>query len=76
MKPEDVPVVQDFLDMFPKDLLGLAPEREIDFVSDLALGTAPISKTPYRMVSVELKELKTQIQELLDKGFIRLNFSP
>ena len=76
LKPKDVPVVQNFLDVFPEDLLGLPPEREIDFVIDLAPSTTPISKTPYWMASVELKELKTQLQELLDTGFIRPSFSP
>ena len=62
--------------MFPEDLSGLLLEREIDFVIDLAPGIAPIFKTPYKMVPVELKELKTQLQEFLDKGFIRPSFSP
>ena len=61
--------------MFQEDLLGLPPIREIDFAIDLVPGTAPISKTPYRMAPAELKELKTQLQELLDKGFIRPSFS-
>ena len=76
LKPEDVPIVQDFLDVFPKDLRGLPPNREIDFVIDLAPGTAPISKTLYMMAPVELKELMTQLQELLHKRFIRPSFSP
>ena len=75
LKPEDVLVVLDFLNVFTEDLPGLPPEREIDFVIDLALGTAPISKTPYKMALVELKKFKTQLQELLDKGFIRPSFS-
>ena len=49
---------------------------EIDFTIDLVPGTAPISKTPYRMAPVELKELKTQLQELLDKGFVSPSLSP
>ena len=73
---EDVPVVRDFLDVFPDDLPGLPPEREIDFLIDLVPGTAPISLPPYRMAPVELKELKTQLQELMDRGFIRLSISP
>ena len=48
-KPEDVPVVQEFLEVFPKDLLGLPLDREIDFIIELIPGTAPISKAPYRM---------------------------
>ena len=73
---EDVPVVRDFLDVFPADLLGLPPEREIDFLIDLVSGIAPISLPPYRMASSELKELKTQLQELVDRGFIRPSISP
>ena len=73
---EDVPVVRDFLDVFPDDLPGLPPEREIDFPIDLVLGTVPISLPPYRMTPAELKELKTQLQELVDRGFIRPNISP
>ena len=68
--------VRDFLDVFPADLLGLPPEREIDFLIDLVSGIAPISLPPYRMASSELKELKTQLQELVDRGFIRPSISP
>ena len=75
-KPEDVPVVQEFLEVFPEDLPGLPPDREIEFIIELILGTAPISKVLYRMALSELKELKVQLQELLDKGFIRPSFSP
>ena len=73
---EDVSVVRDFLDVFPDDLLDLPPEREIDFPIDLVPGTAPISLPPYRMTPIELKELKTQLQELVDRGFIRPSISP
>ena len=73
---EDVPVVRDFLDVFPHDLPGLPPEREIDFPIALVPGTAPISLPPYRMAPAELKELKTQLQELVDRGFIRHSISP
>ena len=59
---EDVPVVRDFLNVFPDDLQGLPPEREIDFPIDLVPGTTPISLPPYRMALAELKELKTQLQ--------------
>ena len=62
--------------MIPKDLPNLPPERNTDFIIDLVPGTAPISKTPYRMAPIELKEFKTQLQELHDKGFIRPSFSP
>ena len=73
---EDVPVVRDFPDVFPDDLPGLPPEREIDFLIDLVPGIAPISLPPYRMAPAELKELKTQLQELVDRGFIRPSISP
>ena len=73
---EDVPVVRYFLDVFPDDLPGLPPEREIDFPIDLVPGTTSISLPPYRMAPTELKELKTQLQELVDGGFIRHNISP
>jgi hypothetical protein len=69
-KIEDIPVVQEFLDVFPEDLPGLSLDREIEFCIELTPGTTPISKAPYRMAPAELKELKTQLQELLDKGFI------
>ncbi|RVX16738.1 Retrovirus-related Pol polyprotein from transposon 17.6 [Vitis vinifera] len=59
-----------------KDLPGLPPEREVEFTIDLVPGTGPMSKAPYRMAPVELKELKVQLQELLDKGFIRPSVSP
>ena len=73
---EGVPVVRDFLDVFPDDLPGLPPEREIDFPIDLVPGTAPISLPPYRITPVELKELKARLQELVDGGFIRPSISP
>ena len=76
LKPEDVLVVQEFLEVFPKDLPRLPPDREIEFIIELIPGTTTISKAPYRMAPSELKELKVQLQELLDKGFIRPSFSP
>ena len=72
----DIPIVRDFSDVFPDDLPGLAPDREIEFIIDLLPGTNPISIAPYRMAPTELKELKEQLQELLDKGFIRPSSSP
>ena len=72
----DIPVVCEFPDVFPDDLPGLPPEREIDFEITLEPGTAPISKAPYRMAPAELKELKEQLQELLSKQFIRPSVSP
>ena len=66
----------EFLDVFPEDLPGLPPRREIQFEIELAPGTEPVSRTPYRMAPAELKELKIQLQELLDLGFIRASYSP
>ncbi|XP_071924914.1 uncharacterized protein [Coffea arabica] len=76
VKLEDVPVVREFPDVFPKELKTLPPEREVEFRIDLVPGTAPISKTPYRMAPAELKELKIQLQDLLEKGFVKESDSP
>ncbi|KAK5832835.1 hypothetical protein PVK06_016638 [Gossypium arboreum] len=73
---EQLSVVNEFTDVFPEELPGLPPDREVEFIIDVIPGTAPISITPYRMAPAELKELKTQLQELLDKGFIRPSTSP
>ncbi|XP_071939216.1 uncharacterized protein [Coffea arabica] len=70
VKLEDVPIVQDFPDVFPEELTSLPPEREIEFKIDLVPGVAPISKTPYRMAPAELKELKIQLQDLLERGSV------
>ncbi|WMV49694.1 hypothetical protein MTR67_043079, partial [Solanum verrucosum] len=71
---ESVPIVNEFFDVFPNDLPGVPSEREIDFGIDLLLDTQPISIPPYRMAPTELKELKEQLRDLLEKGFIRPNF--
>ena len=73
---EDIRVVCDYPDVFPEELPGMPPDRDAEFVIDLLPGTAPISKRPYRMSSDQLQELKTQIKELMDKGFIRPSSSP
>ncbi|KAA0045453.1 ty3-gypsy retrotransposon protein [Cucumis melo var. makuwa] len=70
------PVVRDYPDVFPEELSGLPPRREVEFAIELEPGTVPISRAPYRMAPAELKELKVQLQELLDKGFIRPSVSP
>ena len=70
------PVVREYSDLFPKELPGLPPHREIDFAIELEPGTTPISRALYRMAPAELKELKVQLHELLDKGFIRPSVSP
>ncbi|WRX18085.1 hypothetical protein QQP08_010572 [Theobroma cacao] len=75
-KLENVPAVSEFPDVFPDELPRLPPDRELEFTIDLLPGTAPISIPPYRMAPTELKELKVQLQKLVDKGFIRPNISP
>ncbi|KAA3469815.1 DNA/RNA polymerases superfamily protein [Gossypium australe] len=76
LRMESVPIVRDYPDVFPEELPGLPPVREVKFGIELAPDTAPISIAPYRMAPTELKELKAQLQELTDKGFARLSFSP
>jgi hypothetical protein len=71
-----IPVVYEYADVFPDELLGMPPDRDIEFAIELQPGTTPISKRPYRMPPAELVELKKQLQELLDKGFIRPSTSP
>jgi hypothetical protein len=73
---QDIPVVCELLDVFPEDLPGLPPERDMEFVIELKPGTAPISRRSYCMPPNELAELKTQLQDLLEKGFIRPSSSP
>ncbi|XP_050941530.1 uncharacterized protein LOC127149710 [Cucumis melo] len=75
LKLEDILVVREFPDVFPEELSGLPPDREIEFSIDLVPGTTPISQAPYRMAPMELRELKSQLQELVDKGFIRPSVS-
>ncbi|KAL0401651.1 UNVERIFIED_CONTAM: Transposon Ty3-G Gag-Pol polyprotein [Sesamum latifolium] len=72
----EVPVVREFFDIFPEELPGLPPHREVDFEIETIPGAAPISIAPYIMAPSELKELKKQLEELLDKGFIRPSISP
>ncbi|GJY04711.1 putative reverse transcriptase domain-containing protein [Tanacetum coccineum] len=73
---EDVPIVQEFPDVFPEDLSGLPPTRQLEFQIDLIPGDAPVARAPYRLAPSEMKELTEQPKELSDKGFIRPNFSP
>ena len=68
-------VVCEFEDVFIDELPGLPPYRDVGFVIELHPGTSPISRTPHRIAPVELQEHKVQLQELLDKGFIRLSTS-
>jgi hypothetical protein len=66
-----IPVMCEFPDVFPDELPGLLPDRDVEFGIELILGTTPISRRPYRMPPDELAELKKQLEELLNKGFIR-----
>lgn len=73
---KEIPVVCEFPNVFSKEISGLPPVREIDFTIELVPKIAPISRAPYRMASAELRELKEQLQDLLDKGFIQPSVSP
>nr|GEW27633.1 reverse transcriptase domain-containing protein [Tanacetum cinerariifolium] len=73
---EDVPVICEFLDVFPEDLPGLPQPRQVEFKIKLALGAAPVVRAPYRLAPLEMKELAKQLQKLSDKGFIRPSSSP
>nr|GEX69478.1 hypothetical protein [Tanacetum cinerariifolium] len=73
---EDLLIVNEFLDVFLKDFLGIPPERQVEFQIDLVLGENPIAKTPYRLAPSEIEELISQLQEILDKGFIFPSSSP
>ncbi|GJV50144.1 putative reverse transcriptase domain-containing protein [Tanacetum coccineum] len=73
---EDVPIVRDFPEVFPEDLSGLPPTRQVEFQIDLVPGAAPVARAPYRLAPSEMKELSEQLKELSDKGFIRPSSSP
>ncbi|GJT12282.1 putative reverse transcriptase domain-containing protein [Tanacetum coccineum] len=73
---EDVPIVRDFPEVFPKDLPGIPPARQVEFQIDLVPGAAPVARAPYRLAPSKMKELAEQLQELSDKGFIRPSSSP
>ena len=73
---EDVPTVKDFPEVFPEDLPGLPPTRQVEFQIELVPGAAPVARAPYRLAPSEMQELSNQLQELLDKGFIRPSSSP
>ncbi|GKG08816.1 hypothetical protein Tco_0334648 [Tanacetum coccineum] len=66
----DIPVVQDFADVFSEDLLGLPPQQQVEFRIDVIPGVMPVAKSPYRLAPSEMQELSGQFQELKDKGFI------
>jgi hypothetical protein len=73
---DDIPMVRDFLDVFPNDLPEMPTERDIEFKIELQPNTAPVVKSPYKMTQEELAELKIQLKDLLDKGYIRPCSSP
>ncbi|GKA47564.1 putative reverse transcriptase domain-containing protein [Tanacetum coccineum] len=73
---EDVPIVKDFPEVFPEDLSGIPPARQVEFQIDLVPGAAPVARVPYRLAPSEMKELAKQLQELSDNGFIRPSSSP
>jgi hypothetical protein len=76
MKLKDIPIICEYPHIFPDVMPGMPPDREIEFIIELQPGIAPISKRPYRMPPNELAELKIQLQDLLDKGYIRPSASP
>nr|GFB09700.1 putative reverse transcriptase domain-containing protein [Tanacetum cinerariifolium] len=73
---EDMPIVRNFLEVFPEDFPGLPPTRPVEFQIDLVPGAAPVTQAPYRLAPSEMKELAEQLKELSDKGFIRPSSSP
>ncbi|GJY07068.1 putative reverse transcriptase domain-containing protein [Tanacetum coccineum] len=73
---EDVPIVRDFPEVFPKDLPRLPPPQQVEFQIELVSGVAPVARAPYRLAPSEMQELSNQLQELTDKGFIRPSSSP
>ena len=73
---EDIPIMQYFADLFSKEILGLPHKRDLDFTIQLVPGAVPNSKTPFQMNILELNELKLQLQELIDKHYVRPSVSP
>nr|GEW13947.1 hypothetical protein [Tanacetum cinerariifolium] len=73
---EDVPIVREFPEVFPEDLIGLPPARQVEFQINLVPGAALVARAPYRLAPAEMQELSTQLQELSDRGFIRHTSSP
>jgi hypothetical protein len=76
LKLKDIHVIREYLDIFPDELAGVPSESAIEFKIELQPGTAPVAKTPYKMPPVEMKELKVQLQGLLDKGYIHPSTPP
>ena len=76
LKVEDIPVLKVYVDVFPEEILGLPPKRELDFTIELVPSAVPSSEAPYQMNILELNELKSQLKELIDKKYIRPSVSP
>jgi hypothetical protein len=76
LSPDDHPILREYRDVFSEEVPGLPPRRDIDFSIELAPGAVPVSRTPYRMSTPELVELKLQLKEMMDKGYIRPSVSP
>jgi hypothetical protein len=74
--PDDHPILREYKDVFPEEVSGLPPRRDIDFSIELAPGAVLVSRTPYRMSTPELVELKLKLKEMMDKGYIRPSVSP
>ncbi|KAI3712422.1 hypothetical protein L1987_70978 [Smallanthus sonchifolius] len=75
-KLQDIPIIRDFPEIFPEDLPGLPPPRQVEFRIDLVPRATPVAKAPYRLAPSEMQELASQLQELSSKGFIRPSHSP
>ena len=73
---EDYPILQELRDVFPNEIPRLPPKRDIDFTIELVPGATSVSKTPYRMSTPHILELKMQLQDLLEKKYIRPSVSP
>ena len=73
---EEIPVLKEYLYVFPEEILGLPPKKELDFTIELVSGAVPSSKAPYRMNILELNELKSQLKECIEKKYIRPSVSP
>ncbi|GKD07853.1 putative reverse transcriptase domain-containing protein [Tanacetum coccineum] len=73
---KDVPIVREFPEVFPENLSGLPPARQVEFQINLVPGGAPVARAPHRLAPAEMQELSTQLQELSDRGFIRPSSSP
>jgi hypothetical protein len=73
---EDHPILREYRDVFLEEVPGLPPRRDIDFSIELAPGVVPVSRTPYRMSTLEVVELKLKLKEMMDKGYIRPSVSP